>query len=385
MELLIELEKSEFSKINSLFSSVPYQSFIIASINIGNTIARVWCNNKDKPTAALVIDSNYCFYLGGTGKDAKFNHSIKKLFENEIFPNALQKEKTTYKISYSCREWEKILENTILEDPIKGKRILYSFSKLLIPDWKQQIPLGFQILPIDENVLSNDSLVHLEDVKDEIKLMWGSEDNFLAKKGFGFCAVDQKNQTIATWLTAEYVSEYSCGIGVETFARYQRKGFATLCACAFVESYLNKRKGMVAYWDASANNQASLKTAEKVGFVKKYEYNVYFGGMSKFWNLFEKATHSLYVLSNFEESVDFFLLAFDIQEPTITGHYHFSRALALVGKKTEAVDQLNMAIDKGFTNLEYLKGDFHLQNLRSSDEWNDLIVRLENILEETDD
>jgi RimJ/RimL family protein N-acetyltransferase len=75
--------------------------------------------------------------------------------------------------------------------------------------------------------------------------------------------------------TAEYVSTFKCGIGIETDKKYRNRGLATLLASVFVDYCISK--DIVPHWDSWNNNLPSIRVAENVGFEKISDYSVYFG------------------------------------------------------------------------------------------------------------
>jgi RimJ/RimL family protein N-acetyltransferase len=107
---------------------------------------------------------------------------------------------------------------------------------------------------------------------DEIQQIWPTVDRFV-KFGFGFSLVTDKQAVC--WCTAEYMSKHKCGIGIETIRDYQNIGLATSAASAFVDH--REAKGIEPHWECNAENLASRRVAEKVGFVKEREYRVYHG------------------------------------------------------------------------------------------------------------
>ena len=100
--------------------------------------------------------------------------------------------------------------------------------------------------------------------------MWPSIERFVK---FGISLVTEGR--IVCWCTSEYVSKGKCGIGIETLQEHRRRGLATIAASAFVEHCWARR--IKSYWECDAENIASRRVAEKVGFTKELDYPIYYG------------------------------------------------------------------------------------------------------------
>jgi len=155
---------------------------------------------------------------------------------------------------------------------MRGRYIFHSHQKPVKPDWRGSIPRGFSIEQIDEGFLCGSDLVNRDSVLDEIRQMWPSIDRF-AKFGFGFSVVTEGR--VACWCTSEYVSKGKCGIGIETLQGYRGRGLATIAASAFVEHCVARR--IKPYWECNAENVASRRVAEKIGFTEELDYPTYYG------------------------------------------------------------------------------------------------------------
>ncbi|MFC1848988.1 GNAT family N-acetyltransferase [candidate division CSSED10-310 bacterium] len=120
-----------------------------------------------------------------------------------------------------------------------------------------------QFLPIDSYLLSQKYLQNLEHVVAEIEWMWPSLKRYL-EKGFGIVAL--VSQKIICWCTAEYVSQQTCGVGIETIPDFENKGVGTATAAFFVQHCCSGK--ITPYWECDDQNYGSIRIAEKVGFTR---------------------------------------------------------------------------------------------------------------------
>jgi RimJ/RimL family protein N-acetyltransferase len=92
------------------------------------------------------------------------------------------------------------------------------------------------------------------------------------ESGFGYCAL--KDGSIAGFCTSEYLSNTSCGIGIETYEPYQKLGVAKAMTSRMLNYCMVMEK--TPYWDCWKNNIASARTAEGMGFEKLADYDIVF-------------------------------------------------------------------------------------------------------------
>lgn len=73
---------------------------------------------------------------------------------------------------------------------------------------------------------------------------------------------------------SEHNSDNRCELGIATVEGYRRLGLATLTAKATIRHALDLGINEIG-WHCSAENEASIETAKKIGFSKKHGYKVY--------------------------------------------------------------------------------------------------------------
>lgn len=273
--MIHKLIEKEYKKVHSLFKG-SHLHLVIDAVVEGNSPGLIWVDDVTSPKTAFMWDKAYCYHLAGSADNGKFNTALKEFINQKIVPEAIAHNRFIFKVYYSSEDWEREIEVMFMHTSLKKReRVLYNFEKLRIPDWKDRIPPGLCIKPIDEKLLKKTNLENVTDVVNEIESCWNSVDGFL-RNGFGFCLVD--DQAIACWCTAEYVSGNKCGIGIETVKLYRGRGLATLTACAFVDYCISN--DILPHWDSWKDNLPSIAVAERVGFKKTLEYTVYFGRFS---------------------------------------------------------------------------------------------------------
>ena len=121
------------------------------------------------------------------------------------------------------------------------------------------VPDGFEVMPIDA-ALAERIDTELGDV---IGLMWGGYQRF-GDGGFGACAMS--GNEIASMAYTLSVSGSEINIGVETPAKFRRRGLASIVSLKCIDQALER--GLVPTWDCDAENEASAALALSLGFTE---------------------------------------------------------------------------------------------------------------------
>lgn len=104
--------------------------------------------------------------------------------------------------------------------------------------------------------------------------MWRSAEQF-NRHGFGSLAV--LGAAVICFCTAKYVGRALCGIGMATDESYQRQGVAPLVVAHFVREA--EARGLTPCWECDAANIASVRVAEKAGFVRQADEPYWIGAI----------------------------------------------------------------------------------------------------------
>ncbi|MFX0086798.1 MAG: GNAT family N-acetyltransferase [Candidatus Hodarchaeota archaeon] len=375
-----ELEFNQFGCIRPLFHNQSHLTFILEAAIAGNSPMRIWVDESDYPQSCFMWDKMYCYYFIGEAENDAFNKKIIDHFNQAIIPQVVSNNYDVYKIEYSTKEWEPFLEILLRERlPVKKARIFMTLNKFIIKNWRKKLPKHFEIRKIDQELLENRTL-NTKSIIEEIKGGWDSIESFL-KIGFGYCCVvhlDNCRKEVQGWCIGEYFSKEYCGIGIKTFRGYQKKGVATAMASVFVEHCLSKN--IKPHWDSFVNNYASVRVAEKIGFKKIEDFNVYFGSFSKS-ELYKG--YYFYSEKNYKLAAKWFEKAAELDQSETNSLYNAACSWSLAGEVNKAFLQLNKAIDSlkkpSVKFINYIKNDKDLRALQSNENWVEILTRLNEI------
>jgi len=257
----------------------PHLDLVLASMAMGNTAGQLWeIPDQDAPPLLVLWDQgNNVFYLAGDAQAQSALSALTSLVDQHLRPQALAAGASRFKVRALTPWLEKALPHIFPSIPLHASPALFSVHEggSRLPIASPAVP-NVALVPITSGILRRDSYAYIDQVRDEIGGMWPSEDRFY-QHGFGALAV--LDDEIICWCTAEYVSSTHCGIGIATSPRYQGRGLATATAAHFVQQA--QERGVTPCWECAVANHASVRVAEKVGFVREAEETYWIGELAR--------------------------------------------------------------------------------------------------------
>jgi RimJ/RimL family protein N-acetyltransferase len=268
-----QLELQHYPQTGHLFGDLPL-SLVVKGVIAGNSQGMIWVDQPEQPTVAVLWDGTHSFYLAGVPDNPGLNQNLREFITDHLLPTSLPFNNGVFKLYYPSDTWKAIIPELFHSSTlIQRERCLYSVDPASSDSTEDSVndTNGYSTRLIDQTLLANTNLQHLDDLTGEINSCWTAMDRFL-EYGFGFCMVHE--DTIAGWCTAEYVSPGICGIGIETVEAYQQQGIATRLARSMI-AYC-RQQNIQPHWDAWATNRPSIRVAEKAGLQKVLDYSIYF-------------------------------------------------------------------------------------------------------------
>ena len=129
---------------------------------------------------------------------------------------------------------------------------------------RSQLPASFSMRAIDAQLLQRCEW------RDDMVFYTGSTENFLAH-GIGLCMM-QGDEILVEAYAADFGKSLA-EIGAITHESYRGRGYAPI-ACAYLVDACQQR-AYQAYWSCDADNKASIRAAQKLGFKKTNSYQIY--------------------------------------------------------------------------------------------------------------
>jgi RimJ/RimL family protein N-acetyltransferase len=140
--------------------------------------------------------------------------------------------------------------------------------------WKDSLPEGYFVKPIDNSLRQIPDLEIPEDVRTTLDKWAGMANSDF--QDFGFVILDNtgKIPVIACWATIDFIAEGFGDLGFFTQETYRRRGFGTIIAAATLEHGFANDLTQV-NWTCDADNKGSLLIAQKLGLEQIEDYVMY--------------------------------------------------------------------------------------------------------------
>lgn len=265
--MIVELKSDDIRQFPELCVDQQMR-MVIESVAEGNTLARIWqVAGSTNRTVFLWDQGNNVFYISNKKNSDVDLVSLEELIQTEIRDQAISENSCHFKMRFLTTE-DTELSKRLLKDFYKGHLLerFYTYVKNSVDPDSFPYPSDIQFERIDRKLLENTALTGNRELLDEIRWMWPSVERF-NEKGFGIAALS--GDTIVCRCTAEYVSRRICGIGIETVESREKQGIAAAVTARFVDYCL--KRSIIPCWECNSDNVASVRVAEKTGFVLSTE------------------------------------------------------------------------------------------------------------------
>lgn len=369
--MLYEIRPDLFAGIRPLFAGLRFQPFCIAVL-AGLRIGRVFVDNLEHPqTAFMSREDSWCFLAGKTD-NAAFNHALNQaIFERSIVPTTV----SVLLLTCDSEDWTNALEVVFAPyTPVSLPRRHYVCQTATF-DWRAHMPAGFTVQRMSTEVFSRSEL-HIPDDVRETWEQW-PQNTHPDFRDFGFVAIheDPAAPAIVAWATVDAIVDSVGDAGLFTVDEYRRHGLAAVTTGAALEYGLSHGLSEVS-WTCAEDNLGSIRTAERLGFKRLSNYNLYYLN-------FDEVEH-LSMVGYMHLQAGRYQLAVEAIEralarnPDLPCYVDFdaARARAGIGDRALAMEHLTHAIDKGWTYVEPLETCKEFEILHPMPEWEAVLARI---------
>ena len=261
---MIELPASEFTRAIPLLDGIQ-QAVLPYAICQGLNPGRVFLDRLENPRTALIWTPVGYYLLCGDPAQAADMSAISQVLTNTFVPASQAGGENSFILLTSHETWKDRLPALLPgREVIEIYRRPFAFDSASFAargDWRERIPPGFRLQPVDAALAEQLGML----------ASWASLDDFLTH-GVGFALL--QGDQVASACTSVFASRTHVEIDVHTDEKYQHRGFAQLTASALIEacSQLGKTPNWECFWD----NEASSALAGKLGFNAQPDYPVYY-------------------------------------------------------------------------------------------------------------
>ncbi len=368
-----ELEPDQFSRARPLFAGFDYSLSIEAAI-AGNNPGRIFVDDRDQPRTGLALTVEG-YLLAGDDGNRETNEALRRLFQDKIFTGEVfVNGDWSMSLAVHPPAWEARLPELIPTHQVEKLERYHYLCREVRLDWRNHLPAGYTVRRVD-HALWHDSTVVFSDALREwadIEELWWTEEAFFSR-GISF-AVLWEGQGVA-WCTPDCVAGDRIDVGIITLPAHRRKGLAAAAVAATVEHCLGHGFGAVG-WHCNADNVASWRTAERVGFVRNREYAYYYYVYDPIDHLAELGWYH-YRRGEYAETVRFYEQVFAQRDENPDYYYHLTAsAWALLGNGEKALHYLQAAVDHGWSHSEWTKQQEEFAILHGMPEWHAVLARM---------
>jgi len=229
----------------------------------------VYADNAQNPNILLIAGSMWGVMLRGDAAYDECDDSLHGFIINQF--NSLADEHKNVHINLCSPDWENKI-NRLFGKRVKDKIIRHNYRLNMSifekhPDWRKEIPAGFEMNYFDGN--STDFLGKHYDNSD----FWSPESK---RFGFALVKIDEKiSDCICVYYENESFDSNVANvieIGVGTKEEYRRQGYAFLSCMAFIEYCISN--GLIPNWGCWNYKPESQALAKKLGFEEISQRNV---------------------------------------------------------------------------------------------------------------
>ncbi len=350
---MLKLEENQHAIAQALFAELAEFHLCADAVLAGTAPGQVWVDSAEHPRVGFMIASEGC-YLAGDAEHATVYAALKDIIPARAY------------LILHPDGWEKVLDE-IWKNPAARRhpRQHMVLRQQIFSDWRDRIPDGFQLLPIDQALLDRTDYKNHAALADWVS-GWRSPDYFM-RHGFGFCLLYQ--DAIASWCIADCVNGHKCEIGITTDIAYRRRGLAAIVVAAAVEHALAHGLTQIG-WQCLCSNAGSIAVAEKVGFAKERNYAAYSAGLPT-----ENATDL--APAQYQEWAEHYERAI---QSNFSYAFNAAAAWALAGDTARALTNLQRLMESGWQGrAEWLEDNWQFASIQGTTEFQAMVARLRQV------
>ena len=352
-------------RVSSFFEPLDY-NLAIASILAGLTPGDFYSDDPEKPVVALLAYNHHLF-LAGTPGDGASKQALNRFIGETIFPRLADTGRDVIFLHASHSAWHPHIDEILAGwYPVIRQRTYLECTQLS-QDWRKLLKPEFSLHPVDDELLSQSHLEHLDYLKEELCSERPTIEGFL-EKSFGFCVL--KDEQLAGWCLSEYNTGDRCEVGVATVDAFQRQGLGTVTTLALIEHAFSHGYHRIG-WHAWTRNTPSVALALKAGFKKVHDYSIYLCVMNP---AIQFALHGddHRATGAYQEAMTWYRKATEIDAAPAWVFYNAARCLAQLRERKAAFDYLSQAIQRGFDDLDQIRQEVDLVPLHADPAWESL-------------
>jgi GNAT superfamily N-acetyltransferase len=275
--MIYPIKEQQYKKVRHLFHLLEDKQPMCLSVLEGIYPGRVFVDDMEHPDVALLTTfieneaHGVWAFLAGNPGNAGFNQNLNRaITDRQIIP----REAPMVLFTCDSQSWDNHVPTVATAGRlIRVPRYHFICREFKFP-WKESLPEGYTVKRLSNDLRQISDLDIPEDVCNTLDKWAGiANKNF---QDFGFVILDNigKIPVIVCWATIDFIANGFGDLGFFTQSNYRRRGFGTIVAAASLEYGFTNGLTRV-NWTCDADNQGSLRIAQKLGLVRIEDYMMY--------------------------------------------------------------------------------------------------------------
>ena len=244
-----------------------------AGVVAGNNNGVIWADDIFKPAFCMVWSEHLeGFHFMGSCYSHINKDELRAFIDSIIIGFLKNKNIQDFEFSCDSQNWFPFVCEVLSNREISSyKQYVYKLTDAKNMSQDIVSPVGYDVFEINKDFLCGKvkSIENPEMVQVDIEKTWGSIPNYI-EHGMGFIAI--QNNRICSFTTSHFKYNDIYSIGTETLEPHRKKGLSSFLSVQLFNSII-KANGKI-WWDCSADNVASQKTARKTGLTFSHKYEV---------------------------------------------------------------------------------------------------------------
>jgi RimJ/RimL family protein N-acetyltransferase len=273
---LIRVSEYDIAFLRSFFQPFHFAIAVEALLE-GSSYGAIWMDNLSHPTLVVLWDFADGIYIMSLERNKEQLKALKFLLQEEIIPEAEKRSDAPVFVIYILPEYDENEIRALFDSKwhvSKENASFYEFPLVELPSKKQvyELPSSLEGNLMDMDLFQDLSIRYIEVLREEIESEWDSIESFLACI-FGYYIRDLDNNSLASWAIGGKIAK-SCGeFEIHPLEQYQRQGLGQFAAQELIEHALER--GLVSHWYCFQHNVPSVNLAERLGFQKMRDFEVF--------------------------------------------------------------------------------------------------------------
>lgn len=264
---MYELNKLNYNKIESMIDRKISSNAFLSVID-GYSPGTVFVDDLENPITALIWSKGVAgFGVAGNCFSEYFTMNFLPFVNDYLIPFLREQGHTRFEVNCVNEALNHSFSELIsAKNPDKWNQNLYAYDNF--NQGYHNCKCDKKAYIVNSELL--ESQVNTNLIKETITQYWDSLDEFFLH-GIGYCCLE--DNTAVSLSYTSFISDSFHEIGIETLECYRKKGYAYIASRSVLDAVISR--GKVPFWECSADNIASAKTAEKLGFRKKLVYTCF--------------------------------------------------------------------------------------------------------------